>query len=140
MPLKDMSRKMSKSNFPQKNNHQVAVSQQSYSGPLPPPAAMAKYEEICPGSAERILKMAELQSEHRKHLECKVIEAQIKISQTGQIFALIIAVSCLISAVICAWCNQPWPASVLGGVTLVGSITAFITGKKQKDSNFAQKP
>lgn len=130
---------MSKPNYPQKNNHQVAVSQQTYSGPLPPPTAMAKYEEICPGSADRILKMAESQSDHRKQLECKVIEAQIRISNMGQIFALVIALGCLISAVICALHNQPWPASVLGGVTLVGSITAFIAGKKQKDNSFAQK-
>ena len=37
----------------------VATSSQSlvYSGPLPPASEMDKYEKICPGAADRILKM-----------------------------------------------------------------------------------
>ena len=37
----------------------VAASSQSlvYSGPLPPASEMDKYEKICPGAADRILKM-----------------------------------------------------------------------------------
>lgn len=31
-----------------------------YSGPLPPPGAMQGYEDVLPGSADRILTMAEL--------------------------------------------------------------------------------
>lgn len=33
--------------------------QQHYSGPLPQPEALAKYDQIVPGAAERIIKMAE---------------------------------------------------------------------------------
>ena len=38
-------------------------------GPIPPPDRMEQYEKTLPGSADRILKMAENQSEHRQSLE-----------------------------------------------------------------------
>ena len=41
----------------------------SVSGPIPPPSMMEQYEGTLPGSADRILKMAENQSEHRQSLE-----------------------------------------------------------------------
>ncbi len=36
-----------------------------YSGPLPPPAMMREYEAILPGSADRILSLAERQQKQR---------------------------------------------------------------------------
>jgi len=42
---------------------------QSFSGPLPPPEILRKFDEVVPGAAERIIKMAEDQSIHRKELE-----------------------------------------------------------------------
>ena len=37
----------------------------AFSGPLPPPTILNKYNEIIENGAERIMKMAENQSEHR---------------------------------------------------------------------------
>ena len=37
----------------------------SFSGPIPPPAMLGKYEEYLIGSAERIVRMAEKEQEHR---------------------------------------------------------------------------
>ena len=48
----------------------VRVSEK-FAGPIPPPPVMKQYEEILPGSADRILKMAENQSEHRQWMEKK---------------------------------------------------------------------
>ena len=44
---------------------------ESFSGPIPPPAILGEYEKIHAGLADRIMKMAESQSEHRKYLERK---------------------------------------------------------------------
>jgi uncharacterized membrane protein len=41
----------------------------SFSGPLPPPSILGKYNDILPNGAERIMKMAENQSTHRIELE-----------------------------------------------------------------------
>ncbi len=42
-----------------------------YAGPLPHPEILEKFEQILPGSADRILKQAEAQTLHRIELEKK---------------------------------------------------------------------
>ncbi len=44
--------------------------------------------------------------------------------------ALVVALAGLASALYCAIINKEIAASVLGGATLVGMVTAFIAGKK----------
>ena len=116
---------------------QVQVSQ--FSGPLPPPEALAKYNEILPGAADRIILMTEQQSGHRQELEMKVATAQIRQSDRGQLYAFIIAIAFLIGAVTCAVTNHEAAASVLGGGTVVSLAGAFIAGKFQQRTNLAEK-
>ena len=47
--------------------------------------------------------------------------------------ALIVALAGLASALYCAIINKEIAASVLGGATLVGMVTAFITGKNSTE-------
>src|SRR5690242_17849317 len=44
-----------------------------HQGPLPDPEALARYGEIIPDGANRIMKMAEEQAKHRIQLESSVI-------------------------------------------------------------------
>lgn len=67
----------------------MVIRGEMYSGPIPPPEALARYEEIQPGAADRIIKMAEKQQEHRMSLETKAIGGQIDQSKRGQIFGFI---------------------------------------------------
>lgn len=50
------------------SSRRVAVTT-AYVGPIPPPETLAKHEELQTGLAERIVSMAEIQSEHRRQLE-----------------------------------------------------------------------
>ncbi len=43
----------------------IVHAQMEFSGPLPPPQVLGQYDEILPGAAERILRMAEKQQDHR---------------------------------------------------------------------------
>lgn len=70
----------------------LAILGQSYSGPIPPPAFLKAYEEIVPGSANRILSMAEKNSDHSIQMD----KAQISLAhkhldnqQRGQNYTLI---------------------------------------------------
>jgi uncharacterized membrane protein len=61
---------------PQLLSMTLAAFSASYSGPLPPAEQVRAYEEVLPGSADRILSMAERQQEHRLSLErVTVVEA-----------------------------------------------------------------
>ena len=48
-----------------KHRNKMRIEASSWRGPLPPPSALQSYEEVLEGSADRILKMAEKQTEHR---------------------------------------------------------------------------
>ncbi|MCK5416664.1 DUF2335 domain-containing protein [Candidatus Parcubacteria bacterium] len=67
------------------NNNQTAVVHQSvsFSGPLPHPDILRKFDEVCPGTAKIIIEMAKTQSEHRQALEKSVINSDIKKSGLG---------------------------------------------------------
>lgn len=67
------------------------VHQKAYQGPLPHPDLLVKYEEIIPGSAERILSMAEKEQQHRHQLENEVIKKEIAQKGRGLNFGFTLA-------------------------------------------------
>jgi len=95
---------------------------QSFSGPLPPPEILRKFDEVVPGAAERIIKMAEDQSIHRKELEKKVIDSDIARSKWGQILGFVIAIAGLaVSAIIVVYGN-----AIAGGIIGVGTLASLV--------------
>ncbi len=69
-----------------KSNAQNAVRYQRaelYAGPLPHPDTLSKFEQILPGAADRILKQAEAQTQHRIEIEKMVVSSDIKKSFWG---------------------------------------------------------
>lgn len=58
-----------------------------WSGPLPAPADLAAFDEIIPNGAERILAMAESQSQHRQDMERIYVENQTTTERRGQVMA-----------------------------------------------------
>lgn len=119
-----------------------AVVQSEFSGPIPPPNIIEEYERILPGSADRIIAMAEKQSTHRQKMEEKMISAESRDGLLGVIFAFVLGIGCIISSVIMV-CLVPQSAGAIAGaflgVTGIGSITSsFIVstrrGKKNTDN------
>lgn len=111
----------------------------SYQGPIPPPEMLAAYNEVLPDGAERILKMAEKQSNHRMELEKTAITRQLNQSGRGQIFGFIIAV---IAICISAWLAVQGftvVASVIGGTTVVSLVGAFVYGKLHQREDLKDK-
>ncbi len=71
-----------------------------WTGPIPPPDILAGYNDIIPDGAERILRMAEKQSDHRIELEKTVINRELNQSGRGQNYAVFIVVLVLIASFI----------------------------------------
>lgn len=61
-----------------------------FSGPLPHPDTLQKYEQICPGAANRIIKMAEGQTNHRQKLESRVVDSNIRNERKGMHYSFIL--------------------------------------------------
>lgn len=107
----------------------TAYMESSWRGPLPPPWVMQEYGEVIPNMPERILRMAEKQSEHRQFLEKQSLQAPIDQSKRGQLLGFVIAVLFLLATVFLALNGFTVVAGVLGGTTLIGLVAIFVTGK-----------
>jgi uncharacterized membrane protein len=115
------------------NNNQIITQQETkvYQAPIPPSSEMARYEEVLPGAAERILAMAEKQSHHRQDIERRVIRADNFKSVLGSIFGFVAVIATLAAGVYTALNGQPLFGGgiSLGGLAILG--TAFFFSKRK---------
>lgn len=109
-----------------------------FSGPLPPPSIIQGYENVVPGAAERILAMAEKQSEHRQLMERTMIQSDSRDSLLGIIAALILGAGCLVTSCVIAISvpqNAGAICSAAFGITGIGSIVGPFLKINRKDSS-----
>jgi uncharacterized membrane protein len=116
---------------------QAQVSQ--FISPLPDASILARYDQIVPGAAERILKLTEVQSAHRQRIESETLTAQIKESKRGQWIAAVISVLFLVGSVLVTLEGHNVVGTVLGGGTVATLVTAFIGSKRQQRTDLLQK-
>jgi uncharacterized membrane protein len=67
----------------------------AFAGPLPPPRQLAEYEETLPGLADRLVLIAENESEHRRALQRRAI----RLSELGLGAGFTIAMTALIGGI-----------------------------------------
>ena len=103
----------------------------SFSGPLPPPSMYRGYDEVLPGSAERILAMAEKEQNHRIGWENDALKASVRDTGRGQWFGLIIAMVCIGASTFLAINGHHAVAGILGGVSAITLVGHFIQRKKK---------
>lgn len=109
-----------------------SMEQTSYSGPLPSPKDFGAYKEVLPDAPERILKMAEIQQEHRRRMEENIIGYGIKESARGQFLGVFLVLACLAAAVYLGMNGHDWLAGAI--IAIVASIsTIFVLKKKPED-------
>jgi uncharacterized membrane protein len=101
-------------------------------GPLPHPSELAAYNQIIPNGADRIMKMAEDQSNHRMGIEKIVITSQQRQGFCGQLFGLIIGLVGLGLATYAAISGQPVFGAAIGGATLVSLVSAFLYSNRSR--------
>lgn len=101
----------------------------SYEGPIPPPEQFGQYENILPGSADRILTMAENEQKHRIEIENKAIHSNTSFNRRGQLLGFFALILMLGLAVFFAFQGMQVWAGTVGTVTVVTIVGLFITGK-----------
>lgn len=118
-----------------KSNSTNAVRYQKaelYAGPLPHPNILEKFEQILPGAADRILKQAEAQTEHRIEIEKKVVSADIIKSYLGLVFGFILGLSGIGSGVYLATLGFNVFGPLLSGGSLITLVAVFIYGTRSR--------
>jgi uncharacterized membrane protein len=105
------------------------VTAERYSGPVPHPEMLARYETIVPGSAERLISMAERSMAHQISMESTMLTKANAQTDRGQHYGLAVALTGLIGAFTLVLCGHDAAGGVLGGTTLLGMVGVFVTGK-----------
>ena len=118
-----------------KNNHVIVHQEQTtqFSGPIPPPEIIERYETVYPGAAKIIFEDWDRQVRHRHELESKLVSTDNIKSLLGVVFGFIIQAGAIIAGIYTAL--QGLIAFgvliVLGGFLLL--LIAFITNRAGKD-------
>ena len=116
-----------------------ATATTSYSGPLPQPDDLARYDEILPGAANRIVTMAERQMTHRHMMESKVIPHEISLARWGVVSAVAVALGGFALAAYMAYLGESgWGAAVATG-DLFGMVSVFVYGTRSRRAEREQK-
>jgi uncharacterized membrane protein len=104
----------------------------AFSGPIPPPDLLDRYNQMIPGGADRILKMAEKQSAHRQYIEKWAVIGGTILSYFGVGCAACIALGALYLGYRLIMNGQVIPGAVFGGGGLTGLVAAFIYGTRSR--------
>jgi uncharacterized membrane protein len=112
---------------------------QAYGGPLPPPALLKEFDNVVPGAAERIIRMAEQQADHRQFLEKTVITGDSKRASYGLFIGALVVLSVLGGAIFLIYEGHDWAGAAIAGLDLVALASVFVYGSISRRSERAQK-
>jgi uncharacterized membrane protein len=112
-------------NHPQRQKLSV-----SYQGPLPTSSEFLGYEQVLPGAADRILTMTEKEAERRRENQDKLVNASIKYSGRGQIFAFGISILALIGVGCSMYFAMPI-ASIAPAIIAITGLASIFTSKNR---------
>lgn len=114
------------------------------SGPLPDPDILIRYNDACPGAADRIVAMAEAEAVHRRAMERTILDGQVMDLRCnhrevllGQIFAFVIGLFVVGCGTLAIVKGFPIAGSVVSGSGVVGLVSAFIMGRKGQAAQVA---
>ena len=93
----------------------ASVIRKKYEHVLPPIDVLEHYEELNPGTLEKLLDMAEREQNHRHSMDLVAMEKHNKATQLGRVFALVFVAFISITSLML----------VIAGSILVASIFAF---------------
>ena len=112
-----------------------------FRGPLPHPKHLQAYEETCGGSADRIIRMAEVAQERREARRDKILDHEFSDRRLGMILGFS-ALAILVSAgtIIVALGSVAVGSSLLGTAVLGTAVGTFVHGRKSRDSDKPPEP
>jgi uncharacterized membrane protein len=76
------------------------VSAEWWSGPVPSPSAIERYERVLPGLGDRLIRLTEGEAAHRQLMEKTTVDAAVRNQSRGQIFGFIIAIVVIVGGIV----------------------------------------
>ncbi len=99
----------------------VVSAMRYFSGPIPPPQVLASCDQALPGLADRIVTMAEKETQRRQEMERQKLRQNSRLERRGQIFGFTIAVCSFLTAGILIAMGKP----LYGMSTMVAAVAGL---------------
>lgn len=110
----------------------VSLTSNGFSGPIPPPEILRGYNTVLPNGADRVMKMAELEQEHRHAIENTIVQKESFEKRVGLSFAFIIALSALLVSGYLLVFTEKSAYGLAAFITpFVGLVWAFLGARNQ---------
>lgn len=110
-----------------------------FSGPLPPPELLERYNEIVPGSAKQIVDIFDSQAKHRMVLEKKVISGDSLRAYIGLGCGFLVCVGMFYLSYLLIIGGYATQGALLSGGSLVGLVSVFIYGTQTRRQERVEK-
>lgn len=104
--------------------------QEQFQGPIPHPNHLKQYEEICPGAADRLIKMAEAQQQAEIDALALDQANEADDRKRGLRFGFAAFSILVLAAAACAYFNQPWLGGAFLATSAVSAVAVFVNGRK----------
>lgn len=113
---------------------------EEYSGNIIHPRIARGWEELCPGAANRLLTMTEIEEQHRIWWERSAMESGARFQYLGLAFAFLVSLSLIAGAIYCASIGQPWVSAAFLATSAVGMVRAFLDIRSQGKRAHDEEP
>lgn len=109
---------------------------QQYSGPLPHPNDLIRYNEAVPNAAERIIAMAEKEMEHRHKEESKLLESRVRLTYLSVTlsFISVLVLSALVGYALHIGASGTAIGLAIGAIGSVAGIFIYAKANQTKKS------
>jgi uncharacterized membrane protein len=113
----------------------VEISQERWSGPLPHPGDLERYEQIVPGSAAKIIEAFSLQGEHRRKQEDRLVRGSELRGYIGQWMGFVVALAFLAVAYLLIRKDHDIAGTFIGTLDLAALVAVFVLGRRLEQSD-----
>jgi len=111
------------------------IKSEAFSGPIAHPRHLREYEDILPGSAERIVSMAESAQGHNQAMESKVVSATVWQGKAGMVLGFIALILVLCAALYAGMNGNNVLAGLFLTTAVLGGASTLIRGKHANGTN-----
>jgi uncharacterized membrane protein len=100
---------------------------------------LARYNEIIPDGANRLIGLVERQQNHRFGLENCVVRSDAHRSTAGLVCGLVIALAFLAAAVAMVLSGHDTAGTIIGSIDLVALVGTFVYGSRTRRQERLEK-
>jgi len=111
----------------------------SFSGPLPPPEALERYNQILPGLPERIIAIAESQHSHRQELDTHVIHSNVSAQRMGTVLGFVVAMTVIVGGVFLVYEGKSGEGLAAIITALASLVGVFLYSKREQQKDLKEK-